>query len=238
MNGWIFDDYFAPLQAPIALPQFIERSREIVAKSAIESHPFFSLARENPSALNEWTKQECVITNHFSLALLAMMASITNVHVRSLLMPVVAGEHSPIRHGRAYGSHPNLLAKLVTDLKIDPASITPLPFTATFVSQLFATGRSLPFWLGVLGVGNEALLVPEYGAVRVAFGFHHPSKVYRPFLTANIEEDSQHSALIEEAAACICVTEASKEGFLLGARRGVEARMSYYDALECHIRLL
>ena len=191
---WRFDDYYTPIDPAAGPTSIIGSARLIVKDSSIANHPFFGFTRTHRAALVEWAKQECVVTNHFSFALLSLLAKIKNVHLRSLLIPIVVGEHSPVRDGYAYHSHPHLLSKLVIDLGVSTNEISPLPFTEHFIDILFCANESVAYSIGVLGVGNEALLVPEYGAVEEAFSPHFHSAIYRPFLRANVEEESGYTA--------------------------------------------
>ncbi|XUJ32449.1 hypothetical protein ACQ5SK_28575 [Bradyrhizobium japonicum] len=92
------DKHFQPIvHWPIA--PFIAEAEAIERRARIEVHPFFEYAKNQPDALSLWASQEAVVTNPFSQILLRVIARIANVHVRSLLMPVVDGEHSSVRGG-------------------------------------------------------------------------------------------------------------------------------------------
>lgn len=230
---WTFADYFEPpnfVDQP-ELDLTIKTARAYLASAAIDRHPFFQKALGNIDALALWAAQESVITNHFSQTLFAMMALIKNVHLRSVLLPVVAGEHSALKKGRAVGSHPHLLAKLVVDIGISPDAVRPSPPTIRFGEVLTDSLQSLPRALGCLGIGNEAMLIPEYTAVEKLFSELYPRELYRPFLRANIEEDHTHSTLMDLAAVAIFRSQAERDDFLTGARAGVDARVRYYDEL-------
>ena len=231
LDGWRFDEYFAEMRVPSKTPDFILQARGMVRSCGIENHVFFDFCKENKGALIEWTKQECIITNHFSLSLFSLLGLIRNVHLRSMLIPVLAGEHSPLKDGIAYGSHPNLLARLIDDLGIDTDSLNAENFTVEFVDLLFSENYPICYRFGVLGVGNEALLVPEYKAVSLAFDHHYPRGVHRPFLTANIEEDRIHSKVMEDAAMLLCNDAETQDSFIQGARDGIQARFRYYDKM-------
>jgi hypothetical protein len=233
-DDWKFEDYFGKLSVTATSDFCSADILKILADNSIEKHQFFDLAKSKKCFLTEWVKQECIVTNHFSLALLCFLASIKNVHLRSLLMPVVTGEHSKLRDGVAFGSHPYLLAKLAADLSIDSMAVKPEQFTIDFIETLFSETKSTAYRLGLLGIGNEALLIPEYTAVRDVFALHYDRKLFRPFLTANIEEDSQHASLMETAARFVCKSQSDWEEFILGGRDGVNARIQYYDALVAH----
>jgi hypothetical protein len=233
LTDWRFSEYFdAPELA--SLPEHdrtIQAARSYLASANIADHPFFIKAAGNKDALALWTSQESVITNHFSQTLFAMMALIKNVHIRSFLLPVVAGEHSALKGGLATGAHPHLLAKLVEDTGMCPADVRPVSATIQFGGVLTASLSSLPRALGCLGIGNEAMLIPEYTAVEKLFAGLHPRAIFRPFLRANIEEDKTHSALMEIAAISTFNSELERNEFLAGAYEGVDARVRYYDRL-------
>lgn len=231
---WSFNDFFDQLpivEDHIKSHPAIVAGRNILSQAQIGNHAFFAFACKNRRALEIWAMQESVITNHFSQILFYLLSQVRNVHLRAVLMPVAAGEHSPVRNGIAYNAHPHLLSKLCKDLNIDVSTIVPLPFTLAFAQLLTDCTKSLLYAFGVLGIGNEALLVPEYTAVERAFSCHYPSEVYRRFLRANIEEDKSHANLFEIAATCIMKSEADQQSYIQGARDGVSTRISYYDFL-------
>jgi Iron-containing redox enzyme len=230
---WAFADYFEPPQFSDTpeLDPTIQTARAYLKAAAIDQHPFFRVALGNHDAIALWAAQESVITNQFSQTLFSMMALIKNVHLRSVLLPVVAGEHSALKEGRAVGSHPHLLSKLVIDIGLDPESICPISATIRFAEALNTSLSSLPRALGCLGIGNEAMLIPEYTAVEALFSLLYPRELYRPFLHANIEEDHAHSALMDIAAVAAFRSDEDRKEFLLGAREGVDSRVQYYDDL-------
>jgi hypothetical protein len=234
LSGWSFDKHFRSAQQNAAdaaqFPAIIE-ARLLLSRCEIGEHKFFSYAANHREALMWWTSQEAVITNHFSQVLFRLLSTIENVHVRSILAPVVVGEHSALREGIAYGSHPHLLSKLVVDIGIDPNSVVPLPMTVAFANALEGCVKEIPYALGFLGVGNEAMLVPEYTAIEAAFSRHYPRDVYRPFLRANIEEDINHKNLMEIAAANCINNPHESELYINGARDGINARIKYYNDL-------
>lgn len=230
-EGWKFLDYYQPAVAHPVAASAINFGRDLVSRCEIASHPFFASARQEMRFLKEWASQECVVTNHFSLALLAMIARVKNVHVRSMLLPVVAGEHSKLKEGVAFSSHPYLLSKLVDDLNIDRASIAPRVCTKQFIDVLMSVDKTVPYIIGVLGVGNESLLIPEYEAVHRAFDQHFDPNMHGPFLSANIAEDSVHSELMEKAAMCLITTPQDANQYMDGAQAGVSSRIRYYDNL-------
>lgn len=214
---------------PIA--PFVADAEKIERAAAIESHPFFVYAMENSSALLLWAGQEAVITNPFSQALFATLSNIKNVHVRSILIPVVAGEHSPLREGIATRAHPWLIRKLCLSLNLDFSSINQgLPVTA-FANALIDSSSNVMFSLGFIGVGNELMLQAEYKAVQSCFEKNFPEADFADFLHSNIHEDEAHTKLIERAATALAALGESGEDFLNGARAGVAARVRYYDQL-------
>ncbi|MEA2907915.1 MAG: hypothetical protein QOI12_5302 [Alphaproteobacteria bacterium] len=234
---WFFDDFFAPAtKADDRLEDCnaIMQGRSILDEAKIDGHPFFLYATSSRESLRVWAMQESVVTNHFSQVLFAMLALINNVHVRSILVPVVWDEHSSLRNGVAFRSHPQLLANLIADLGIEKSKIKPLPFTLRFADLLTDSISSLLYALGVLGIGNESMLIPEYIAVEKAFAAHYPKKLYSPFLRANIEEDKTHSRLLEVAAACLIRNHDDENEYVRGAHEGVNGRLQYYDALLSH----
>jgi hypothetical protein len=238
-EGWTFADYFEPpdFSTHSELDPTIQAAKSYLESVGIDRHPFFRNVVGNRQALELWATQESVITNHFSQTLFAVMAMIKNVHLRSVLLPVVAGEHSAIKGGRAFGSHPHLLAKLVIGMGVARDTIYPLAPTIRFGEALTSSLRSLPRALGCLGIGNEAMLIPEYTAVEKLFSTLYPRELYRPFLLANIEEDRTHSALIETAAVSIFNSKEDRHEFLTGARAGIDARVRYYDELLALVEL-
>jgi hypothetical protein len=236
---WVFADYFDPAHVPLSVEdnRMVRAAHAYLASARIGDHPFFLSARGNPAALAVWSSQECVITNHFSQTLFALIAMVGNVHVRSILLPVVAGEHSPIKNGLAVGSHPHLLAKLLEDIGIKSGNVKPLPFTVHFAEALTNSLQSTIFGLGFLGIGNEAMLIPEYTAVEGLFSLLYSRDLYRPFLRANIEEDRTHASIMESVAIALCRGSYDEYLFLRGAEAGVDARIRYYDDLLAYLEI-
>lgn len=232
-DTWAFEDYFsAPdIEKILQNKHFVEQARVALADAKIGNHKFFAEAALEPELLKVWAAQESVITNHFSQVLLKFLSAIKNVHVRSLLMPVVAGEHSKLRNGIAFGSHPHLLSQLVEDLCINANQINPLECTVRFADHLSNSIVDWFYGLGFLGIGNEAMLVPEYEAVEIAFSRHFEREIFRPFLRANIEEDKSHSSIMDDAAAMTIQSDEDGTRYLAGALDGITARTRYYDEL-------
>jgi hypothetical protein len=236
-SSWKFADFFDTLDFERASfnKGIIEQARTILLECDISNHEFFVIAEESAGALKVWAAQEAVITNHFSQVLLRFLSQMKNVHVRSLLMPVVAGEHSRLKDGVAFGSHPNLLAKLVLDLGLAPHDIKPMQCTIEFGNELNRSADDWYFGLGFLGIGNEAMLVPEYEAIEKVFSMHFEREIFRPFLRANIEEDKSHSDLMDQAAMLTIQNSEEATKFLAGAEAGVLSRRKYYDRLVTEI---
>lgn len=87
------------------------------------------------------------------------------------------------------------------------------------------------FALGVLGIGNEQMLLAEYRAVERCFDEACPDADYRDFLHANIGEDEVHTKLIGDAASALAALGSSRDEFVEGAVVGIAARVRYYDQL-------
>lgn len=215
------------------LAPFVKEAEKIERAAEIERHPFFAHALENPSALVLWASQEAVVTTPFSQALFATMAHIDNVHVRAVLMPVVVGEHGAFEVDRclASRSHPWLIWRLCKSLEIPEDGIKATAAVSKFVEVLFSAVANPMRSLGLLGVGNELLLLAEYGAIYKCFEKHFPNAHYADFLKSNITEDEGHTMLIERAATALHHMGHSADEYLEGAKIGVSARVSYYDAL-------
>src|SRR5207249_697735 len=98
---------------------------------------------------------------------------IKNVHVRSMLLPVVSGEHSPVRNGIAERSHPWLIWRLCRSLGIGD-TITPTRAVVEFITTLERTSSDPMRALGAFGVGNELMLLSEYRAVEHCFDLAAP----------------------------------------------------------------
>jgi hypothetical protein len=230
----IVSEYFEPLRLD-GDRSFLEAAQAIERAAKIESHPFFSIASSDRQALVLWAGQEAVVTNPFSQLLLRVISSIKNVHVRSILMPVVHGEHSPVRDGIAERSHPWLIWRLCRSLGISDV-IQPTRAVVEFIGVLEQACTNPMRALGTFGVGNELMLLAEYRAVEACFDAAASDADYREFLRANIEEDEGHTKLIERAALALQALGFSGDVYLAGAREGVAARVAYYDALISEIR--
>ncbi|MGY4319213.1 iron-containing redox enzyme family protein [Bradyrhizobium sp. JR3.5] len=215
----------------MAIAPFVAEAEAIERRARIEAHPFFEYAKGHPDALALWASQEAVVTNPFSQVLLRVIAGIPNVHVRSLLMPVVHGEHSPVRAGIADHSHPWLVWNLCRSVGLSSAAVKVTDAVASFIEALEQTEADPMRALGALGVGNEQMLLAEYRAVEACFDAALPSADYRSFLHANIGEDETHSRLIAEAATALEKLGYDAREYLAGAAHGVSARVRYYDEL-------
>jgi hypothetical protein len=117
-------------------------------------------------------------------------------------------------------------------MSIPTESVKPFPETERFLAHLYAECCSETIrGVGAIGIGNEALLVPEYTAVRAAFETSWPEADHRPFLNANIEEDTEHALLMAEIAAVLIADGADPQAYLSAAKEAVASRISYYDRL-------
>lgn len=226
----VIRDYFGPLDAN-ADRGFVDSAEALERNAKIEEHPFFALAKHKREALVLWASQEAIVTNPFSQVLFRVISNIKNVHIRSILLPVVVGEHSTIRDGIAEKSHPWLIWRLCCSLGISDQDIKPTKAVINFISVLESAPDHPMRALGILGVGNELMLLSEYRAVEACFNAVCPEADYQDFLHANIAEDEAHTKLIGMAAAALATLGYPREDFMDGAREGVVARVAYYDAL-------
>jgi len=223
-------EYFQPVLTT-GDRSFVSDAEAIERKAAIENHEFFAIAMNSREALKFWAAQEAIVTNPFSQILLHVIGGIKNVHIRSILMPVVAGEHSPIRNGIAGRSHPWLIWKLCRSLSLEEVDIFPSRAVSEFIATLESTVDEPMRALGALGIGNELMLLSEYKAVESCFEKAAPDAEYRDFLRANIGEDEEHTKLIGTAAAALTELGYDKGEFVRGAQLGVDARVAYYGTL-------
>lgn len=221
-------DYFDPIKPDIDR-SFVNVAEALEREAKIEEHPFFTVAKGKREAVVLWASQEAIVTNPFSQMLFRVMSNVKNVHVRSTLLPVVHGEHSPLRNGVADRSHPWLIWRLCRSLGI--SEMRPTKAIIEFIGVLERDADSPMRALGVLGIGNELMLLAEYRAVEACFDAVCPEADYREFLHANIGEDETHTKLIGDAAAALAALGHSAADFIAGAREGVDARVRYYDML-------
>lgn len=223
-------EYFEPLKENPDR-SFVDIANKIERDAKIENHAFFKQAKNSRDAMILWTSQEAIVTNPFSQILFQLISNVKNVHVRSILMPVVHGEHSTVKKGTATKSHPWLIWKLCSSLGITANDIKPTKAIVNFIKVLADSAENPMYGLGVLGIGNELMLLAEYSAVESCFDSACPDADYKDFLHANIGEDEVHSRLIGDAAAALASLGFNKQDFLDGAKVGVDARLAYYDSL-------
>lgn len=210
---------------------FVETAIAMEREAKIENHSFFATAKHSRNAMILWTSQEAIVTNPFSQILFRLISNIKNVHIRSILIPVVYGEHSSVKNGTAEKSHPWLIWRLCRSLDINATDIKPTNAIVDFVKALEIASDNPMYGLGVLGIGNELMLLAEYSAVESCFDEVCPDADYKDFLHANIGEDEVHSRLIGDAAAALATLGHSQQDFLDGAKDGIAARIKYYDDL-------
>lgn len=231
VHDWDYDTRFLPPKTPELHP-VIREAAALADTCGIESHPFFLFAGASPAALRMWVGQEVFVSGIFAQLLSLTASCLANVHQRAMLNLVVYGEHGNVRNGFAACSHPWLLHELTQSIGISSSELLIAPATRRFLSSLGKTMTSPMAALGCLGVGNERLLVPEYTAVRAAFSRAMPDAPYERFLRANIDEDTEHAALIACIASGLAVSNPDLAGeYFHGAEIAVEARLEYYDNL-------
>lgn len=230
LGYWHFDEYFGPMREGPFRPH-IDEIGLMADESGVQGHKFFEYASSDRRALEVWAAQEAVVTNAFSQLLLICCAQIKNVHARAAFMPVIGGEHHQAKDGIAEKSHPWLLKKLCESLGVPTQQISPAPYTIRFLKFLTVAVADPLVGLGALGVGNERMLIPEYTAVRNAFGKIAPDSAYAAFLDSNIAEDVTHNELLQDIAASLIDTPQHLDRYRRGAHGGVAARMAYYDEL-------
>ena len=226
---WNYDEWFAK---PAALQHKALKDAEAYVKEIrLDKHPFFTIAQRSVDALLLWTKQELVMTGPFSRIVLRAASMVENVHIRSILMEVAHGEHGKLDGVFAKASHPWLLHLLGESLQIDKDSVTPLPETSAFLLGLEADLQHPLSAIAGIGIGNERLIIQEYTAVKRCFRAVLPQAVFEPFLNANLEEDVGHSRLCSLAAACLIKNDSDASFYLNAAKKSVDRRVSYFDAL-------
>lgn len=242
--GW---DYWAHYDAT-AQSYFhgteIQQAQEYLKTREIGKHPFFAYAAQKPEALKMWAAQEVRITNLFSQVMFALLANTQNVNMRSLLLPVVIGEHSKVEwNGHAERSHPRLLAELcrkvgvylgVKDLKIDGKDTPNMDYPMTpaadkFFAAMTGSIERIGYALGFLGIGTEEMIGEEYPAAEAAFKAAFGDDFDTSFFQANIGEDEQHAQIMRQAAKYLSKNE--MQDYLAGAKAGVDARYEYYTEL-------
>jgi len=216
---------------PTAPAATVRRANNLVDDANIETHEFFRRARQDKRLLRLWAGQEAVVTGPFSQLLLVVAAGIKNVHLRAAIMQVIDGEHGPLKSGVAVKAHPWLLHKLCTSMSLTAIELTAIPPTVQFLSSMADATGDIMSALGLFGVGNERMLIPEYSAVEECFASSYPEADASHFLQANIMEDADHTRIIEEIAQVLITQGYNEERYLDGARKGVAARITYYDEL-------
>jgi hypothetical protein len=124
-----------------------------------------------------------------------------------------------------------LIWQLCKSVGLNEKSIVVTEAVAAFIQTLENSARSPMRALGVLGIGNERMLIAEYRAIESCFDIALPSADYKNFLHANICEDESHTRLIAEAATAMATIGYDRTEFVIGAKEGVAARVRYYDTL-------
>jgi pyrroloquinoline quinone (PQQ) biosynthesis protein C len=227
---WQYDVWFAPPRNVTRHPAVSEALR-YASDRRIDSHPFFRKASKSKQALELWVSQELIVTGAFSQILLRVCAMIENVHVRTMVMEVVDGEHGPLRAGMAGASHPWLLHQLGESIGLAPASVQILAETEEFLAALETKAREPLTGVAAVGVGNERLILPEYAAVKRCFDACWPGSEYRAFLDANINDDLRHSELLADVGTIMIDNGADPQSYLRAAIESVDDRYHYYDRL-------
>lgn len=230
MSAGTDNHYAAKPDFDLDVPE-IRQAVEYQEQAGIARHPFFKVAAKSRNALEIWAAQEYITSANFSQVLAEWISTIDNYNVRSLVIPVLAEEHSDVRSSIADRCHPNLARNLCLSLGIDLSRLTSIRPTEEFIDQMEASGEKPLVGAGFLGVGNERMLIPEYGAVRECFMESWRETEFAPFLDANIADDRYHHDLIEHAAAGMISLGQNAADFLAGAIAGVDARIRYYDSL-------
>jgi hypothetical protein len=232
MSRGNYSSNFLPFEETDQLHPAVRLAEEKMADAHIEDHDFFNLATGNRQLISIWVAQELFVTNPFAILLLGLARRLENVHLRSLVVAVAAGEHSLPKSGVAVGSHPWLLFTLAKSMNIDLDTKVELRGTRAFLATLESScERSTIAAVGALGVGNEALLVPEYGRMLEVFKASWPEVGAEKFLNANINEDRHHARLMGQLATAILREGASERDYLAAADAAVAARVDYYDGL-------
>ncbi|MDI1463223.1 iron-containing redox enzyme family protein [Catellatospora sp. KI3] len=229
--NWHYDEWFAPVAGDVSHPAIIE-SITYVDESRIQDHPFFAAAGVSRDILRLWVSQELIVTNPFAQLLMNLAASLGHVHIRSMIMQIARGEHGPLRDRVAPLAHPWLLHQLGGSVGLTPGDVTPFAETVEFLREIESACATSPLTaVGVLGMGSERLLIPEYTAIKGAFETGWPDCDFRRFLDANITEDEQHASLMEVVAASMIELGADPSDFVKGTQIGVDSRITYYTRL-------
>ena len=231
-NGWDYAECFTIPPKAETRPPEIKEASDVQRRAKIFKHEFFTIARRSRQAIRVWAAQEAVVTGTFSQLLMLVASQLRNVHQRSLLLEVGVGEHGQSSGDNgALRSHPWLLHLLCESLDLKPSDVQPLPPTVKFLQALADSTSDVLRALGAFGVGNELMLIPEYTAVKKCFEQCYPEAAYLDFLSANIEEDTEHVRIVERLAASLMATGSDPREYVIGAELGVGARVTYYDEI-------
>jgi hypothetical protein len=116
-------------------------------------------------------------------------------------------------------------------LKVDGLAL--LPQTERYLDTLINICASGPLSaLGAIGVGNELLLVEEYGAANRAYAMAFDGHAGSVFFAANIDADDTHSRLCAEIASGFCdLYGVSASEYDYAAERAIMARQHFYNQL-------
>lgn len=229
-ESWEYEEWFALPNVSACHPAVKEAESYLVDRH-IENHPFFIYAASSRAALKAWVSQEVVVTGFFSQALLKVASAIRNVHLRSMVVEVIDGEHGCVEGNAAKRSHPWLLHRLRESLAMNSHNIRPLEETQEFLDLLFKECEDPLKGVGALGMGNERLLLPEYGALRKAFERCWPECEYEGFLDANLRADAEHARMLGVVASALIEGGGNAESYLAAAKRSVDSRLRYHDKL-------
>jgi len=202
MQDFIFDDWFDAPKRVRRAPE-VSAALEYADSCGIRDHAFFQVARSDPAALKVWVCQELVVTGPFSQALLRLAAQISNVHLRSMVMVVINGEHGRLKGMEASNAHPWLLNQLRISMNLRREEVQPVAETLEFLATLDKETESILAGLAATGIGNERLILGEYGEIKKCFEECWPQSDYSRFLDANIGEDLRHSEMLCDVASSI-----------------------------------
>jgi hypothetical protein len=227
---WSYESEFSPIDLSQPHP-VLAQAEDYLLSRKVGEHDFFSIAADSRSALILWVSQELVVTNRFSMYMMKLGSQIANVHIRAALSTVLGGEHMGYRDGLAQRSHPWYLHQLRNSLGLEPDLVEPLPETRMFLGLLDCECGTPLRGVAAIGVGNERFLVEEYGAVRRCFEQAAADSQYAEFLDANIEEDTAHANLMNEAAQGLINQGGDPADYLDAARLAVDSRLAFYDRL-------
>src|SRR5215469_9780630 len=228
-STWTYRDYLEVPDFDFEIPE-IREAESYLTEVAIDRHQFFECAAKQPEYLQLWAEQELIVSSLFSQSLAEWIGRLDNCYVRRVVLSVLVGEHGEGSLG-ATGAHPVLAESMCVSLGTKLDRIVASPATVEFVAEMKTATRHVMFGAGFLGIGNERMLIPEYSAAMRCFEIILPKASYKPFLLANIHEDSLHSELIERATRGLVSLGYDPKGFLDGAWTGVNSRVRYFDKL-------